>query len=288
MLDQGWILVGITDDSASHAAVVYAAHAAARTDRRLRIVHAAPSEGRPGDASRSGAMAGAALLDRAVSEAGWYLSEERIRAELVMGDPRRGVAELASSAGLVVLGHASAATAKRRSRGSLVSFIASRAPVPVVAVPDVWAPSEPRGQLVVGLKRADLIPVALVRGAVEIARSRSAALLIVHVREPHVDDAPAEQIEHDIRQRIGSLLTEQTSPRVDVEVRIGDAEDVLAELSGQADLVIIGRRARQLPGDGFGHTGHALLASAACPVMVLPVAEEPEARPVLATAQERG
>ncbi|MGZ4593499.1 MAG: universal stress protein [Actinomycetes bacterium] len=287
MVGTGWILVGVSDSPGSRAAVFYAAHAAARAESRLRIVHVSPS------CSSLAAAGGTAVttLARAVDEAGWYLSEDRIMGELVVGDTGRALSDLADGAVMIVMGHARAEVSGHASSGSLVGRVAGAAAVPVVVVPDAWAPSEPRARVVLGLKRADDIPEMLLQAALRVARTRHAELTVVHVREPNDAESQARTTEdtvHDIEQRIAGIVPAGRVPRVQVDVVDGAPGDVLGQESRSADLLLIARRAGTTSSGRFGGIGRELLSIAHCPVMVLPVAEaldSEDTRPTAAPAR---
>lgn len=60
---------------------------------------------------------------------------------------------------------------------------------------------------------------------------------------------------------------------VTVEVKPGHPTTVLRDLSAQASVLVIARRAHAFPVGHFGHVGRSLLHTSRCPVEVLPVAE---------------
>lgn len=286
------ILVGVSGSRGSTAAVRYAAHEAKRSGAALRIVHVAPAyvslvalhpiaaEVTPAEITAMGS----AILQQAVNEAGWYLSEDHVEGVLLTGERSRGIASTTDTVSMVVLGHARLGNWGRVSTASLVGLLAGSIDVPVVVVPDDWAPSEPCGRVVVGVQRLDPLPEDLLRGALQFAESRDATLEVHHVRpSTHAsghrgaaaDETATSEAAAEVRQQMVNLVAEHPGVQVLVRIVTGDPTTVLTQETSRADALIIARRASGSPGGHFGTTGLALLRGAHCPVVVLPVAEEP-------------
>lgn len=280
MATKNLILVGVSGSPGSTAAVRYAAHEAARLGAALRIVHVAPSHlpmislypAAAGVTPAELEAVGSTILRQAMYEAQWYLPEEEVEGLIVTGDRCRGLLSAAEEASMVVLGRTGPGSAHHIATGSLAMGVAGEAPVPVVVVPRDWAPSEPRERVLVGLKRLDLVPEALIRGALQLAQWRDAVVEVIHVGGPGTLEA-ADIAAQEVRRRIAGVVAQFPALQVVVEVPTGDPTTLLTMRSASADALVIARHAGQLPGGNFGSIGAALLRSASCPVVVLPVAD---------------
>jgi nucleotide-binding universal stress UspA family protein len=280
MATKNLILVGASGSPGSTAAVRYAAHEAARLSAALRIVHVAPSHvpmmslypAAAGVTPAELEAVGSTILRQAMYEAQWYLPEEDVEGLIVTGERGRGLLSAAAEASMVVLGRAQPGALHHITTGSLAMGVAGQAPVPVVVVPRDWAPSEPRERVLVGLKRLDRVPEALIRGALELAQWRDAVVEIIHVSGPGTL-AAADIAAQEVRRRIADVVAQFPTLQVVVEVPTGDPATLLTIRSASADALVIARHAGPLPGGNFGSIGAALLRSAECPVVVLPVAD---------------
>lgn len=280
MATKNVILVGVSGSPGSTAAVRYAAHEAARLSAALRIVHVAPSRVPmmslyPAVAGVTPAeleAVGSTILRQAMYEAQWYLPEEEVEGLIVTGDRCRCLLSASAEAAVVVLGRAQPGVAQHIVTGSLAMTVAGEAPVPVVVVPGDWAPSEPRERVLVGLRRLERVPEALIRGALQLAQWRDAVVEIIHVSGPGTLEA-ADVAAQDVRRRIAGVVAQFPTLQVVVEVPTGDPATFLATRSASADALVIARQAGPLPGGNLGSIGAALLRSASCPVVVLPVAD---------------
>jgi len=286
------ILVGVSGSPGSRAAVRYASHEAARTSAALRIVHVAPSYRPlislyPTAASVTPAeveAVGHAILVQASYEAQWYLDESDVERLLLTGERGRGLIAASRDVRMIVLGRTRGDTVRRIATGRLVASVAQHAAVPIVLVPETWVPSQPRGRLLVGLKRLDAIPVALVRAALQLADQRNAALQLVHVATATPDDNGAgavahrtagEAAAHEVRRRLEDLFGEFPAVPVTVEVPSGDPATYLVARSASEDALVISRGVRHPSGGHDANVGSAVLRSSQCPVVVVPVADEP-------------
>lgn len=294
MATKNLILVGVSGSPGSTAAVRYAAHEAARLGDALRIVHVAPSlapmmslfPAASGVTPAELEAVGSTIVRQAMYEAQWYLPEEDVDGLLLTGERCRGLLSAAAEASTVVLGRTQPGAVHQIVTGSLAMAVAEEAAVPVTVVPRDWAPSEPRGRVLVGLKRLDLVPEALIRGALRLAERHHAIVEVIHVSAPgarHAADAAAQEV----RRRIAGVLAQFPTLQVVVEVLTGDPATLLAMRSTGADALVVARHAEQVPGGGLGGIGAALLRGASCPVVVLPVPDEVALATAGATQTER-
>lgn len=296
------ILVGVSGSPGSSAAVRYAAHEAARTGVRLRIVHVAPAYRPlislyPSAASVTPAEVealGHAILLQAWHEAQWYLAEEDVERVLATGERARGLLAASGDVRMMVLGRTQGDAVRRVATGRLVASVVEGAMVPVVVVPEDWAPSQPRGRLLVGVKRLDAIPAALIRAALRLAEQRNAEVEIVHVAAAthDLDDAATsrrrraeEAVAQEVDRRLGAVYRE--SPTVPVTVRVvsGEVATYLVGRSAAEDALVLSRGVGQPSGGHGASVGSAVVRSARCPVVVVPVADEPT--PTAARETER-
>ncbi len=131
-----------------------------------------------------------------------------------------------------------------------------------------------------------------VRWAAEEARTRGAALRLVHAELPLCSDAPDVdgRVRHELHQAAWRFLHEaadaarDTAPgvRLDVHVEVADPAPLLVAESAKACLVVLGSRG--LGGFGallLGSTAIAVTAHAACPVVVVRGAKPTRPGPVV-------
>jgi nucleotide-binding universal stress UspA family protein len=283
------VLVGVDGSRAGPAAIRFAAHEALRQGTSIRLVHMVPNYVpitpmlplAPSDLE----AAGRELLREATAEAHKYLDPTRVEASLHYGPRVPTLLELAEHARLVVIGSQQRPAVERLFTGSTLFGLASRATVPVVAVPRTWSPTAERHRIVVGVKSVDHSP-ELVRRALQIAADRSAEVVLVHAwgLPTQYDDLVTARVDQaewtDRAQRaIERCLqgVQETSPEVPVEIRVvhGQPARVLQLASDDADLLLLARRHSGFPFGHLGGTGRVLLHEAHCPVEVVPPADEP-------------
>lgn len=289
------ILVGVDGSSGSNTAVRYAVAEAQRRGMGLHLVHVIPGllpltglypmqvpfRGDEFEEAGREVVAGSLALARR------DLPADRVRGTVATGERAMALVEAAEGAALLVLGADRAPTLERLTVGSTVGVVAARADEAVVVVPPDWRPRTTPGQVVVGIKSVDRVPLPVLRGALEVASERKASLRIVYIWElpamyvmtvlGHLDKPGwATAVEERVRTDAADLLQEYADVTVEVEARYGQPAEELVRLSSDAELLVIARRAHAFPIGHFGSTGRALLCSSHCPVMVLPTAELPE------------
>ena len=280
----GAVVVGIAADG-SEAALTFAAGEACRTHRPLHLVHVLRI---------SGAEAYAGVLQGAFDAADATVDEGAARArELVEGqvpvtaervDEGWLVADLvdrASSGSMLVLQHRRESSLHRLVTGSIVAGVASRCPVPVVSVPEDWAPGDSEAVVTVGVQDADEAEPLIRRGLVE-AQARGARLDVLSAwhrgggghdsvvdRQLRADDET--RITHALAPALAAACTEV--PGVPVELRIEHAVPVQALLAGgrSSQLLVIGRRHHLLPlGSHLGPVARTVLQHSTTPVLLNP------------------
>jgi nucleotide-binding universal stress UspA family protein len=187
--------------------------------------------------------------------------------------------EAGREAGLLVLGSRGVGAVKGLLLGSVSQRVASRAPFPVVVVPEGAAESD-RGRVVLALG-ARQPPGAAGEFATAEATARGAELEVVHAWEPDVDlsalsvvadAATAEQRAHALLAAATvSLELGTQGVRVVGRAMPGPAAPALLQAAAGADLLVLGVRRRH---GGLGRVAHAVLHRATCPVAVVPLAAD--------------
>jgi nucleotide-binding universal stress UspA family protein len=279
------IVVAVGSDGCD-AAVAFAVAEARRIRRPLHLVHVLERPAAYSYVGNAGLLEAArATLDEAVAKAEDLAGHDvTVTAELV--DNGWIVDELVrhtDGASMLVLQHRSLGRVNRVMVGSKVQSVAGRARVPVISVPQGWAPGEPVGVVTAAVQDATEAPDLLRAGFVE-AEARGARLVVLHAWWLYsgydvvvVDDAMRDEFTSRFRQELDPVLAPLRSefPGVDVEVLVRHApraESVLdaAEVS---DLLVLGRRHHLLPlGSHLGPVARAALGHASCPVLVTPEA----------------
>jgi nucleotide-binding universal stress UspA family protein len=185
------------------------------------------------------------------------------------GAPALAVAEAGSGALMLVVGSRGAGAFTALVLGSVSRYAATHAPCPVVVARGETTAAH--GQVAVGIGDLDTNPAALAF-AFEEATLRQASLLAVHAW-PTSPVTGAEALQQQLNAKLAALLDDWRAQYPDVpvsqDVGWGHPGRALADLSAQADLVVIGRH----PGaHGPGTVTHAVLNHAHGPVVSVPSA----------------
>jgi nucleotide-binding universal stress UspA family protein len=287
------IVVGIDGSEQSSSAVDWAAREAVVRSLPLRVVHAwsvpippvamGPAVMRPDDSLLRDAAQ--TVLDEAVSQVQAKHPEANVVADLQPGPPATVLLEAAESASVLVVGSNGVAALSELLLGSISMQCVTHAKCPVVVVPHTTDAPENDGQprrIIAGIDGSDL-SVAVAEAAFDEAAFRRVGLTLLHVMDgPAIDPAgmtlPNELVGEDAEQAERLDLAETVAglsekfPDVSVEERFahGKAGKVLAELSRNAELMVVGSR-----GHGGllrlvqGSTSHAVLQNTHCPVLVI-------------------
>lgn len=295
MSEHDRILVAVDGGGGGRAAIRYAAGRARTSGADLWLVHVidlAIATGVFYPYGYSGLAeqireAGANVLARAEKEAAELVGADHVTTSLRDGGVVSELVRAAAEATMVVLGDERHHGLPRIVTGSVTGRVASRSPVPVVVVPTAWPADRDARMVVVAVADRDGSTELVVR-ALEAAVERDGGLVIVHAWEVppayyestlgHLDAAGWDA---DARHRLMQTL-ERARKKVPqaggidawIEIHRGQPARVVAEVSKDAALLVIGRRGHAFPLRRLGGTGHALLREAGCPVEVVPPAPE--------------
>ncbi len=283
------IIVGVDESDRSKDAVALAALLARGTGAELQLVCAYPYDDVPGRAANAGYRQylredAEAAIERAMDGIE-DLPQVRSR-PIPEVSPAKGIQDIATKEGasLIVIGSSSRGGAGRVFAGTTAERLLHGAPCPVAVAPRGFHSHVP-GDMVtiaVGYDGSVEAKAALV-GATTIARVRGARLRLVEVLDATWMGTPALMsgpgfimTPDDAEARARTYLTaaaESLAADVPTEpvVAVGAPEQVLAEESQKADLVVVGSR-------GYGPHRAVLLGSvsgrlvreAGCPVIVVP------------------
>lgn len=284
------MLVALGDDG-GRAALDWAVDRALTSGCDLRLVHVVhPPEGLAGpenllldfDAAR---LAGREIvLSAAARVADAVAGRVSVSIDSPTGQVVEELTELADHCVAVVVQH------RRRSRlgqvlgGSVAAGLAGRARVPVVSVPDDWAPRDrPAGlpsRITVGVADVDG-GAALVAHAVEGAARSGAAVTLLHAWDvPAAYELAPLRPDHLVQadERATRAMEDLASPwrqkypDSDIELRVtrGRPAEMLFDASQDSDLVVLGRARGHVPLRRLGSVARALLRESACPVEIVP------------------
>jgi nucleotide-binding universal stress UspA family protein len=286
------ITAGVDGTEESHAALAWAAREAVRRGLPLRVVHAWRFQQHEAiDAGDADSQAG--WVREAVAEAARTVTERHpeldVTTDVLEGGPVDTLAAAAADAEMLVLGS--------RGHGRVVGFlvgsvgqqviVGATGPVVLVRAGDEPAAEAAGREVVVGQQGDPDDSAAALRFAFETAAVRGATVRAVRAWTlPTVftyspgsmkllDEAGGlEQYE---KKALAAAVQPWRDRFPDVpvveHVEMGSAGQVLLAVAGQAQLMVVGRRARRTAvGARIGSVAHGVLHHAGCPVAVVPPA----------------
>ncbi|WP_406369282.1 universal stress protein [Streptomyces sp. NBC_00647] len=284
------ITVGVDGSPESRAALAWAGREAVRRGVSLRVVYA--WHWPPHDMVGGGDREEQALGAREMAEDAARSVADRhgglpVTADVLDGDAVESLLAVAAETGTLVLGSRGYGAFVGFLLGSVGQRVISEAPCPVVLVRAEDRPEAEAGgrEIVVGQQGGPEDGEAGLRFAFETAAARGATVRAVRAwslppvfayspgslklldeaggLEPYEKKALAEALQ-PWRERFPGV------PVVE-HVEMGSAGQVLLSLSGQAQLMVVGRRAeRSAVGVRIGSVAHAVIHHAPCPVAVVP------------------
>ncbi len=277
------IVVAVGIDGAE-SALQYAVAEARRTGRRVHLVHVLQFPAAEAYAAAYGGAldASRAVLDEALQRAGRLAQHDvTITGELVdTGWVVDDLVRASTGDQMLVLQHRAFNPVHRFFAGSVVQGVASRAHVPVVSVPEGWAPGT--STVVTAAVQDPAEAAALLRVAFEEARSRAMKLVVLHAwwltsgfDVAVVDEAMragvVEQTRAELEPVLAPLRAEFPDVEVAVDVRHAPPVEAVLDAAESSDLLIVGRRHHLLPfGSHLGPVTRAAIARAASPVLIAP------------------
>jgi nucleotide-binding universal stress UspA family protein len=278
------IVVGVTDRGDNTDALKFAARQATALRCGVTLVHVVhprlppyPESLRVADDSWE-SVANRILED--VTEEFRALTNDPIEVtgRALPGYPGAVFGDLSAEAFMVVLQHRDLSRVHRITTGSTVNSVVVHARCPVVSVPAHSPAHGDRSVVTVGL-HADGGPREVLDAAFAEADLHRATLRLVHAfKLPRaydvllLDRGWIGEAEAAITEAAAHLTTKYPGVDARVDVRHDWTNEALIALSGQSDLLVIGRHGRHRPfPPRLGSLTRALVNHAQCPVMVAPM-----------------
>ncbi|MET9505107.1 universal stress protein [Streptomyces sp. NPDC006622] len=286
----GPIAAGVDGTEESLAALAWAAREAVRRDLALRVVHVwrfrSDAAAEVADPEAQEEWVRAAVREAVTDVCGRHPGL-RVTGDVLEGDPAETLVAVGAEAELLVLGS--------RGHGAVVGFLLgsvgqqviaeARRPVVLVRAGDEASAEVAGHEIVVGQHGSPEDSGPALRFAFETAAARGASVRAVRAwtLPPVFSYSPASLkllddaggLEPYERKALAEALApwRERFPDVPVveHVEIGSAGQVLLSVSGRAQLVVVGRRARRTAvGARIGSVAHGVLHHAGCPVTVVP------------------
>ena len=287
------IVVGITGQEENSASLHWASEEARRTGRRITLVHVVtpilpppPPSAMLASASPAPDLGRRTLVEVELELADVTRGEVPCDSMLVEGHPARVLVDASKNADLVVTGHRPRHGRGRIRTSSTAISVAAHAHCPAVTLPDAWQPG-PAGQapgwVTVGVHETGA-PPAVLEAAFRSASLRGAPLRLVHAWrvDSAYDDIIRRRVEADWADRIEAEMMRAAEPvmtrypevKVDAVALHQWPADALADLAPTSDLLVVGRHGSRswLP-QRIGSIARTAIATAACPVLVVPQEE---------------
>ncbi|MFG1609743.1 universal stress protein [Actinoplanes sp. NPDC049265] len=281
----GEIVVGTDGTPPGGAAVEWAAREAAHQRAGVRVVHAYDGDWR---SARFDTTCAFADEDKHLAEAVVNDAERSVHAispavqvltEAVPGDPTVSLLDAAEHADLVVIGSRGRTGLAGLASGKVGRHLIAQAPCPVVVVHGRGDGGT--GPVVAGVDMTDTAEHVL-ETAFAAAADRGAKLVVAHTYLPVAPlwgiDLPSSAVAGPDEDAVEHAHVEDLVarwhgkyPRVPVRilVRTGATAAVLAGLSRDARLIVVGHRGHGVvAGALLGSTGTYLMHHAECPVWI--------------------
>ncbi|SFJ88284.1 Nucleotide-binding universal stress protein, UspA family [Streptosporangium canum] len=282
------IVVGVDGSQGGLVAVSWAMREAGLRGVKVRIVHVVPGWAYelPDDApyayvGRWMRQSAASVLADALRQARDERRGGEVESELLRGDPRLSLIRASKDADLLVVGSHGLGGFGGLLLGSVALGVSGQATCPVAVIRRMR--TQPRNEVVVGV---DGSPggAAVIEFAFAEAGLRGADLRAIHAwsesaaggrpegTPARIDQAGAE------RHLLAQALTGQSERHPEVRHvehgERGHPVEVLLRVSAGAGLLVVGSRGRSdVAGLLLGSVSHSLLHHAACPLVVIAVAD---------------
>ncbi len=290
------VIVGVDGSTTAHAALLWAAEAAARRREQLRIVHGlgmpmvmgtfSNSKSERYKASEAARDAGHALLAESADHARGARPDLDVATVLAPEDAPAVLLNEAGHGDVIVVGSRGLGAVRAIMLGSVSVRTSSHAPCPVVVVPETDDQDRHRGTVVVGVDGSDSSHRAL-RFALNHALATGSEVVVVNSWEVPLPadtaslaadaQAPHEEVfDRQSEEVVAGVLAEVIDDRTEnleisaVRVQANPVEALL-RAGKDADLVVVGSRGRGgVRGLVMGSTSQGVLHHARGPVAVLP------------------
>lgn len=254
------VVVGVDGTSGALDAATWAAREARLRRQSLRIVHALRCPGDPYDRPRA-----YRILDRAVRAARTAARGIDVRVDVETAEPLELLERESEIASVVVLGPPGPGGLTRRIVES-AGGLAAGTLAPLVVVSELPAPD--RDPAIAVLVDTSSSGVMAMVAAVAAAARRQVGVRAVRVPNPGESARESAATLEALVRRARSAYPEVD---IDTQLAVGRPVRVLADLSAQVDLVVVG--AREFGPDSalaLGAVRQSLLGLARCPVMIVP------------------
>lgn len=257
---QNRIVVGFDGSQPSEHALTWAAGAAAARGLGLHILAARDGENSPD------------LAAEAVDRIRAQHPDLPVTGSAPVGSPRYLLAEASEQAAVVVVGNRGRSRWRAAILGTTSLSTAMHSACPVVIMRGNEVAVSPPGRIVVGVDgsgpSADAIDHALA-----VAADQAHINLVMAWSTAASDDQIPPFADDILRRTLGDR--DISGINLTLSARAGHPVDVLSQLSGDADLLVIGRRgAEGFAGLAMGSTAAHVLNEASCPIMLVPPTKE--------------
>ncbi|WHU60203.1 universal stress protein [Trueperella pyogenes] len=287
MAHENIVVVGIDGSDAGNSALEWALAQARARQARLHIVcgYELPSQYMSPEFQVSQGNvnhlydSARKIVDEAVASVEGQGVE--VTSALEFGDPTEVLVEISKRVALVVVGGRTQHTSRLADRllRTVSSAVPANAYCPTVVVPtDSPRSHVPIERVVCGVDGSEHAKMALQRAVWEADRWNAKLTVVVVVNPTSVGWVPAYTFrdEHlaEMEAEVAAQLAQVDEGRdIDVEIQAleGSPAHILAQMSEESDLVVLGTRGRGgFTGLLLGSTSQTLLGYSACPTMVVP------------------
>ena len=269
----------------AQSALTFAVEVSRRTKSAIHLVSVLE---RPADEAYSLPYGGAIeAADGALDEAarfvesmlpGVSVTTERVEDEKVA----TGLLDRADHGRMVVLQHRHLSRLRRAITGSTANAVASRAQVPVVTVPEGWAPQSDRPHVVTVAVQDSREAEPILRTAFEQAEMLRAKVVVLHawwlasgfdvvVADDEMRNEEANQTQRELAPDLARMHADFPVVPVEVQVVHAPPTEALLDAAEVSTLVVMGRRHHLLPfGTHLGPVARAVIDRSSCPVLMAP------------------
>ena len=230
----------------------------------------------------------------------WLGGPGTVSTEIVHGPVAQSLCRVAENSEMVALEHHRMGHAFHLPTLSVTNGVASRATVPVVAVPDGWRESQHAGgPVVAGIEDADR-SWTVAETAFDEARRMGTGVRLVHawswadeqVERVRVRTSTSTELTSLLRDRLGQELKPLTESYPDVEhelvVVLQQPAYALMGESVHARLVVVGRHEPQFRfGSHLGPVTRTVITYAHCPVLVVDTRASASVPPAATVGESR-